>query len=662
MAKTLFIVESPNKAKSIAKYFPDFTVVATVGHFRDLPVDRMGIDESTHKPEYVTSPDKVAVEKKLREAAKTASEVILATDPDREGEAIAAHIANCLGAKYNSIMHRITYTEVNKKSIQAALARKRPIDWALVRAQEARRVIDRYVGYMVSPVLTEQFRSVGQIQYLSAGRVQTVALKLIVERHHIIQNFKPVEHYGVVATLRKNNVQFTAQWFLPAPQAELGEKKSAERIITDKALANAVSQRTDKLVVIKCEKTDVKVAPPKPLTTSTFVTLASARFKLTTKQAMQVAQSLFELGLITYHRTDSPVMAPECVAQIRAFAAAHNLPLPQTPRIYKASDSAQEGHECLRVVDINQPRVMIGKPIEESVYRAIWEITVASQLDDGIDQKTQVIWSNSSNDHFVSVGRIEVKPGFRQLKASEVSADESDAESADNQEYEQRLPPLAVQETSVPESVKLQVKKTQPPPVYTEKTLVQKLEVLGIGRPSTYASIIETIVNKAYVTRDGKLKFNPCATGIAIIAALDQKFQFTGYDYTANIERQFDLIASKKSDYLTVVKNTFDVLQREIGQFKGGGLPAGLAQLVRQLVSTSAPATQSGKPKPSSTAKAPKSKPAAQSKKSCTVGNACPSCAKGSTVLRTFNKGDNAGKQYFGCSNFPDCRFFQWCQ
>lgn len=674
MAKTLFIVESPNKAKSIAKYFPDFTVVATVGHFRDLPVDRMGVDESTHKPEYVTSPDKVAVEKKLREAAKSASQVILATDPDREGEAIAAHIANCLGAKYNSIMHRITYTEVNKKSIQAALARKRPIDWALVRAQEARRVIDRYVGYMISPVLTDKFRSVGQVAYLSAGRVQTVALKLIVERHHAIANFKPVEHYGVVAHLTKNNVRFTAQWFIPAPEQELldsGVKKTAdknERLITDKNLATLVSQRSNKLVIIKSTQKDVKVAPPKPLTTSTYVTMVSTRFKLTTKQAMQVAQSLFELGLITYHRTDSPVMSPDCVEQIRAFAAANRLPLPQTPRVYKASDAAQEGHECLRVVDINQANVLLGKPIEEAVYHAIWEVTISSQLDDAIDKQTQVVWANPANDLFLSRGSIEVKPGFRLLKIKDQVSEELDNESSSGQDHEPRLPPLAVQESIVPDSVELQIKKTQPPAVYTEKTLVQKLEALGIGRPSTYASIIETIVNKSYVTRDAKLKFNPCPAGIAIIATLDKKFQFTGYDYTAQIERQFDLIASQKSDYFSVVKSTFDILQQEIGVFKGVGLSANVIQLVNQLIQSNPASAPAGKPRgqtsksASSNGSAKPSTKSSNPKSACAEGSACPSCTQGKTVIRTFAKGDNAGKQYFGCSKFPECRFFQWRQ
>ncbi|HRH75978.1 MAG TPA: toprim domain-containing protein, partial [Cellvibrionaceae bacterium] len=201
MSKTLFIVESPNKAKSIAKYFPDFMVLATVGHFRDLPVDELGVDTDTHKPTYVTMQGKSDLVSRLKSAARNAQEIILATDPDREGEAIAAHVAYILGREQASKISRVTYQEVTKPAIQAALKKKRAIDWKLVKAQEGRRVLDRYVGYLVSPVLTQKFRSVQSMNYLSAGRVQSVALRLVVERAEEIENFKSVEHYAVLAYL-----------------------------------------------------------------------------------------------------------------------------------------------------------------------------------------------------------------------------------------------------------------------------------------------------------------------------------------------------------------------------------------------------------------------------------------------------------------------------
>ncbi len=579
MSKTLFVVESPNKAKSIKKYFPEFTVVATVGHFRDLPVDRLGVDEITHKPEYVTMHDKTEVEIKLRAAAKDADTIILATDPDREGEAIAAHVANCLGDKYKTRTSRITYVEVSQKAITEALTKKRNIDWSLVRAQEARRVIDRYVGYLVSPVLSDKLRKVkAGIPYLSAGRVQTVAVKLVVERSTEIRNFKPVEHYAVVAKLRHGAVGFLAFW---QPPGDTG--RSA--LVTVKAQAEDVKNRTSVLWAVSVVKRAVSEAPPKPLTTSSYLKMVSGRFKLTTKNAMSVAQKLFEQGLITYHRTDSPMMAPDFVAKIRAFAAGHQLPLPAKAREYKAKDNAQEGHECLRVTDIGMTQIYAGDPLTEAVYHAIWQITLESQLADAEDEQTIITWKNPHQDAFVSKGKVQKKAGWRSARnlvtlnknthggkhsedAEQDNSEDAEKTGGENTQENQQLPIIQESLQLQPETVELLTKQTKPPAFYNEKTLVEMLEKLGIGRPSTYASIIETIVNKAYVTRDAKsLRLEPTSAGSAIVCVLDGGFSFTEYAYTSALEELFDQIANRKIDYLTVVNTAHKSITEEIEDF-----------------------------------------------------------------------------------------------
>lgn len=309
--RVLMIVESPNKAKKIRGYFSDFNLMATVGHFKDLPRDSMGVEPPMHKPEYVVSEGKQAFITKLRAAAKEADLIYVATDPDREGEAIAAHVVNTLGNSHSSKISRITYTEISRKAIEQAIQAKRSVDWNLVRAQEARRVLDRYVGYLVSPELTKKFKARGINTFLSAGRVQSVAVKLIDERQRAIEMFTPVKHFGVSVNLVKSGIEFEAVW---KPLLAAGE------LITDVNDAKRVVDRTHSLKVIKVLNTPRKVAAPKPLITSSYVRLMAAALKMTTKASMDAAQKLFESGLITYHRTDSPVMSEEFIQEVRGFA------------------------------------------------------------------------------------------------------------------------------------------------------------------------------------------------------------------------------------------------------------------------------------------------------------------------------------------------------
>lgn len=671
----LFVVESPNKAKSIRQYFPDFKVVATVGHFRDLPVDRIGVEPPKHEPEYVTMEGKADVEKNLRAAANKATVIYLATDPDREGEAIAAHVANLLGQKHKAKIHRVTYVEVNKKSIEYAIKQKRQIDWALVRAQEARRVIDRYVGYIVSPVLTNKFKEhVSAIHFLSAGRVQTIALKLIVERQRAISNFKPVEHYGVTAHCLKDGIDYKAQWAAngindaSSVSTEDGEKKQGSGLVTDRALAEAVNARTDKLTVFQVQKKAVAIAPPKPLTTSSFVRLMSGKLRLTTKASMDAAQKLFEQGLITYHRTDSPVMSNDAQEAVRAFAGRQGLPVPEAARTVKAKQGSQEGHECLRVTDITNTRPELVDQSLMKVYQLVWLTTLQSQLENAIDDRTTVILKNATEDVFIAKGSVEKELGWRaSLKLSNNDSTETENKMG-GEEKIVKLPPLAQGESAIVESTTLEIKKTKPPSVFSEKTFVEKLDKLNIGRPSTYAQVIERIYEQGYIERDKKLNLTSTVLGECIIDVLDDRYAFLDYEYTAELESLFDQIADRNDSmsYHPVVDAVHTSLEYDCSNLES----LKLAPAVSERISTVKPISKS---KTKSKSRGGKkvgtvvSINSAKSNKSVArasfiEGSQCTSCKGGTLDIKTFKGGENAGKEFVGCSDFPTCRHFQWLQ
>ncbi len=572
---SLLIVESPNKAKSIRKYFPDFKVVATVGHFRDLPENDIGVEPPDHKPTYVTMAGKTDVEKQLRAQAKLSSVIYIATDPDREGEAIAAHVAQCLQS-YQSRLYRITYVEVSQKAIQAAINDKRQIDWDLVRAQEARRVIDRYVGYLVSPKVSQAIQRVnGAIPFLSAGRVQSVALKLVVERDKAITSFKPVTHYGVQLSLEKTGQVFTADWCPQLDNTLLAEGLAddpdidsvietgdpiARHVLTDAALAQAVVERTDRVTVMRVERKTVETRPPAPLTTSSFVKLMSV-LSISTKSSMDAAQALFEAGLITYHRTDSPMMSIEFTEVVRDYLRFKSLPLSPEVRRYSAKAGAQEGHECLRVTDITREQAGLTDSLLNSVYRLVWQYTAQSQMASALDERTRVVLRNDSGDLFVAYGLVEVQPGWRLLKitaeAGALRGAKTEAEKInggeEKKQKDRKLPAIAEGDAPVLRDKKVVVKKTQAPAPHTEKSLVAKLDQLKIGRPSTYAATIERIVKQGYVSRSTKLVMTATPLGAVLVDALDGRCDFMNYAYTADLERLLDKVATRKMAYTDLV-------------------------------------------------------------------------------------------------------------
>lgn len=695
----LFVVESPNKAKKIRQYFPEFQVIATVGHFRDLPVDRIGVEPPTHQPEYVTCKGKSEIEAKLRVAAAKAEKIYLATDPDREGEAIASHVYQCIGAKYKDRMKRVTYDQISKKAIEQAIAKARGVDWALVAAQEARRVIDRYVGYMVSPVLTSKLRTHNSgIRFLSAGRVQSVTLKLIVERQLEIEQFNPVEHYGVTLHLGKDQVEFQAQWLpfycsdddiakgnhgVEANVEGEDEEQISSRLMTDKVIANSVFDRTMMATVETVVVRDVSISPPPPLMTTTYVQMVVSTLKMTTKKAMDIAQKLFEQGLITYHRTDSPSMSDEFVSEIRRFAGEHKLPLPKSAHVYKPKDSAQAGHECLRVTDIGVPKVKLSDPVHELVYHLIWLRTLQSQLAAAVDTRTVAILHNGQGDRFISRGSVEKMPGWRSARqwSTAIHKAEKDAEKS---QQESTVPPLNVNEQVTLKDKTLDVKKTKPPSVYTEKTLVQKLDKLGIGRPSTYAQAIERIVEQHYINRDAKLRLTPKVLGRCVVASMDAPFAFMNYEYTAELEDYLDLIAAKKGNYQELVHAVYTSLTSDLELFEKRPLDAPIVEKLGAISASAAKSTESGEKKKSATKagigktrKSPKSiscasnQGAVLSQKAVSretsrrhshlhVGDACPMCRVGVVRQDAFKAGEHIGEAFMGCSLFPNCRYFEW--
>jgi DNA topoisomerase-1 len=694
MIMILFVVESPNKAKKIRQYFPEFQVIATVGHFRDLPVDRIGVEPPTHKPEYVTCKGKSEIEAKLRAAAAKAEKIYLATDPDREGEAIASHVYQCIGAKYKDRMKRVTYDQISKKAIEQAIAKARGVDWALVAAQEARRVIDRYVGYMVSPVLTSKLRTHNSgIRFLSAGRVQSVTLKLIVERQWEIEQFNPVEHYGITLHLAKDRVEFQALW-LPFYRSDddIGkgnhsveanvegedEEQISSRLMTDKAFAKSVFDRTLMATVETCVVRDVSISPPSPLMTTTYVQMVVSTLKMTTKKAMDIAQKLFEQGLITYHRTDSPSMSDEFVSEIRRFAGEHKLPLPKSAHVYKPKDSAQAGHECLRVTDIGVPKVKLSDPVHELVYHLIWLRTLQSQLAAAVDTRTVAILHSGQGDRFISRGSVEKMPGWRSARQWSTAIHKAE-QDAENVQQEVMVPLLSVNERVTLKDKTLDVKKTKPPSVYTEKTLVQKLDKLGIGRPSTYAQAIERIVEQQYINREAKLRLTPTALGRCVVASMDTLFAFMNYEYTAELEDYLDLIAAKKGNYQELVHAVYESLESDLKSFEKMPLAETLIQQLREGVSeTGKKSEKSSGKKTKSKKKSGRSSMACAENTSVTVskktvapevnrsrpplhvGDACPLCRVGVIRQDVFKAGKHTGQAFVGCNLFPNCKFFQW--
>jgi DNA topoisomerase-1 len=566
------IVESPNKVKKIKAILgPGWDVAASVGHVRDLPHKTLGVTTPDYGLEYEYTERGKGVVDGLRARVSRADTVYLATDPDREGEAIAWHLKETLHLKK---YQRVTFDAITDAVIHKALAAPRQLDMNLVHAQEARRGADRLVGYKVSPALSRQAGIAG----LSAGRVQTVAVRFVVERQREIENFKTTKHFGAEAIF--DDGAWTAQWdtrpFL----------KADEKYILDQALAEQAAQCRAFRVTDAATK-PARQAPPAPFTTATLLQAASVTLGYKPDQTAQLAQKLFEQGAITYHRTDSQNFSGEALSEIRDYAQANNLPIPPKARTWKSKESAQEAHEAIRPTHLEDRNAGEDED-QRKLYTLIWQRAVASQLADAeYSVNTLSLASLQGADEFLfkATGRTLTAPGWRGLTAQD-AAEEADEDSQTSEDG--AVPALRIGTALQSTGTRLLNKQTKPPNGYTQASLIKKLEGEEIGRPSTYPAILKNIITRAYLI-EGKKILSASDLAKLLIDSLTGKFRFVEYDYTRALEQQLDDIAQGKALYLTVVSALDKDLNAELGQLHilpqpalaahrpAGGAPTGKA-------------------------------------------------------------------------------------
>jgi DNA topoisomerase I len=601
MSKSLVIVESPAKAKTIGKYLGnDYMVEASIGHIMDLPKNDIGVElkKRTFEPTLIVSPGKEKIVEKLKKMAAKADMVYLAPDPDREGEAIAAHLSMQLlpMVKDKSKVRRVTFNEITKKAVQAAFLHARDINENLVDAQQTRRVLDRLVGYQVSPLLWDKVR-----RGLSAGRVQTVALRLIVEREQEINDFKPVEYWTIDALLEPtaDKQSFTARFVgvngVPSRVANGVDEQGKELY-----LANALpdQEAVDEVVgelgnakwsVRSVEKKERRNNPKAPYTTSKLQQDASGRLGFNVRRTMGVAQRLYEgveigdegtVGLITYMRTDSTRVSPDAIAEARQFigklGAAY---LPATPNEYagKKQEQAQDAHEAIRPTNVAYTPQSIRKYLSDEqfrLYKLIWQRFVSSQMTPAVfDQTTVDIVAQAKQAYdFRATGSVlkfdghlkfeEEDKRARQAAKEEAKAASDSAEG--EEEDDSRLPELNDGEALQLEKLDPQQKFTQPPPRYNEASLVKTLEEKGIGRPSTYASIINTIQDRDYVKKI-QSRFVPTEIGIVVTKLLVKNFPYI-FDtaYTATLEGELDAVEEGHEKWTDLLNGFYGHFEKEL--------------------------------------------------------------------------------------------------
>ncbi|TXG36550.1 type I DNA topoisomerase [Seonamhaeicola maritimus] len=562
MAKNLVIVESPAKAKTIEKFLgKDFKVESSFGHISDLPSKELGVDvDGDFKPKYEVSKDKKAVVKKLKELAKKAEMVWLASDEDREGEAIAWHLAEALKLDKEKTK-RIVFHEITKSAIQKAIENPRGIDYDLVDAQQARRVLDRIVGYELSPVLWRKVKG-----GLSAGRVQSVSVRLIVEKEREIEGFNPVASYRIDAEFSNEN----GQSFRAKLPKNFSTKEEAQKFLEQNASAD--------FKVADLQKKPAKKSPAAPFTTSTLQQEASRKLYFSVSKTMTMAQRLYEAGLITYMRTDSTNLSDEARQGAQAAIESAYGSSYSNPRNYKGkSKGAQEAHEAIRPTDFSRHSVAIDRD-QARLYELIWKRAIASQMSEAQLERTNVrISASTHNEAFTANGEVITFDGF--LKVYLEGTDD------ENVEQEGMLPAMRVNEGLLNNYITATERYTRPPARYTEASLVKKLEELGIGRPSTYAPTISTIQNRNYVEKgavegverkyaqltlsNGSLtdkvlsekvgsdkgKLVPTDIGMIVTDFLVNHFdQILDYNFTAKVEEDFDSIADGEEDWTKMMK------------------------------------------------------------------------------------------------------------
>jgi len=654
--KPLIIVESPTKARTIKKFLPArFVVKASVGHVRDLPKSSLGVDvENDFTPRYLTIKGKGDVIKELRSAVKSATEVYLATDPDREGEAIAWHLAELLKLPDPK---RIELHEITKAAALAALKDAHHIDMGRVNAQQARRILDRLVGYKISPLLWAKVRG-----GLSAGRVQSVAVKLIVDRERQIGAFIPKEYWSVTALLARvaalaadSDVPFAAELVSHAGK-KLELRTQAETDVALRALDGAAYR------VGSIKKREVRRNAPAPFTTSTLQQEASRKLKMRVRRAMQVAQALYEgvdlgasegtVGLITYMRTDSTRISEPARDAAREFIVAEYGEAFHGGRRYAVREGAQDAHEAIRPTSVlHTPERLAShlKREELRLYTLIWERFVASQMSQALFDQT-VVDVTAGEYGFRATGTIMRFPGF-----TRVYDEGKDEESAGKGRI--RLPELHENEDL--DCRKLEPKQhfTEPPPRYTEAALVKALEENGIGRPSTYSTIVETIQARGYVTQQER-RFMPTEIGTAVNDLLVEHFpKILNLAFTAQMEGDLDKVAVGDENWITLLRRFYGPFATELEEAEKK-----LPRLELRDEPTDEICPKCGRPMVIKTGRFgrfisctgyPECKTAKPIVKE--TGVPCPKCG-GAIVERRSKK----GRTFYGCGNYPNCDFISW--
>ncbi|MCX6705834.1 MAG: type I DNA topoisomerase [Candidatus Woesebacteria bacterium] len=634
----LVVVESPTKAKTLSKFLgKDFEVMATMGHIKDLPKSKLGVDvENNFKPDYVPVVKRESVILELIRQAKKAKKVFLASDPDREGEAIAQHVFEVLRSNGKSQMandkfKRISFHEITKEAVEEAIANPRDIDKNLVDAQTGRRVLDRLVGYELSPLLWKKVR-----RGLSAGRVQSVTVKLIVEKEREIEAFKTEEYWEIYCDIKRKvgkKENFTVQ----LTKEEVKNNKRADEIVEELKKSN--------YKVLDVKKREVVKKSYPPFTTSTMSQAGARLFGWSAKRTMRAAQKLYEEGLITYHRTDSFNISQTAIAKAREFIKKTygEKYLPESPKYYKTTSKvAQEAHEAIRPTNLNE-KVEIASD-ENKLYDIIFRRFVACQMTASIYDET-VIDVCAGEYLLRASGQIMKFDGWRKL----FPRDESSI----------ALPDVKVEEVLDLIKVNPIQKFTEPPPRFNEASLIKMLEKLGIGRPSTYAPIISTIQIRNYVEKD-EGKFTPTLVGVAVNDFLVKNFpEELEYQFTAEMEEDLDNIANGEKKWTDTIKKFWGPFSKKVKVVTKEGKRV---KIETEKLGVKCPECKEGElvirigrfGKFISCSRFPDCKHTEKYLEK--TGAKCPDCKEGDVIIKRSGR----GRKFFGCSRYPDCKWASW--
>lgn len=648
MADNLVIVESPAKAKTIEKYLGKrYKVIASMGHVRDLPRSQMGVDvEDDFEPKYITIRGKGPVVQELKRHAKKAKKIFLASDPDREGEAIAWHLANILKLDEHA-KNRVVFNEITKDAVKESFKTPRSIEINLVDAQQARRIVDRLVGYNISPVLWKKVK-----KGLSAGRVQSVALRLVIDRENEIRNFKPEEYWKIEGKFRYKKSTFTAKFLHYKNKPYKLQKNEDVKFITDQLNGNEFEVTT----VTRKEK---KRNPANPFTTSTLQQEASRKLGFKTRKTMMVAQQLYEgidlkrqgtVGLITYMRTDSTRISADAKAETKDFITEKYGKEYVSHRKQTGKQGDQDAHEAIRPTKTlrtpDEMKSFLTKD-QHRLYKLIWERFVASQMAPAVID-TVAMDVEQGDIKFRANGQAIKFKGFMTLYV----------ESKDEEEQNKRLPIIDEGETVIATDIEPSQHFTQPPPRYTEARLVKTLEELKIGRPSTYAPTIDTIQKRNYVKLESK-RFVPTELGEIVYEQVKEYFpEIIDVEFTVNMETLLDKIAEGDENWRNVVGNFYNGFkddveraEKEMEKIEIKDEPAGEdcekcgSPMVIKMGRYGKFMACSNFPDCRNTKAIVKE-----------IGVKCPKCKDGEVVERKSKK----GRIFYGCSNYPECDFISW--